>query len=140
MIKYHNKSHSASRMVSRNVTAQTVYQNCFSCNNSKDHLWYRMGYIVIFVRLAGIPNVALLVPPIVHHKRDHAVRAVFATAQQPHSSQKYLLDSKNSPFEYINESTRRNSCLYSDQWHLLGDILTERHELHHYTKLEMINI
>ena len=32
----------------------------------KKHLWQRMGYIVIFNRLAGIPNIALLVPPIVH--------------------------------------------------------------------------
>ena len=38
----------------------------FQRNNSKNYLWYGMGYIVIFNRLAGIPNVVLLVPPMVH--------------------------------------------------------------------------
>ena len=33
------------------------FQNCFSSNNSKNHLWFRIGYIVIFNSLAGIPNV-----------------------------------------------------------------------------------
>ena len=32
----------------------------------QNHLWYRMVYIVIFNRLAGIPYVALLVRPMVH--------------------------------------------------------------------------
>ena len=36
--------------------------------NSKNHLWYRMGYIVIFSRLARIPSIALLVPPVVRRK------------------------------------------------------------------------
>ena len=52
----------------RNVTVQTVFE-LFSCNNSETRLLYRMGYIVIFNRLAGIPNAALLVPPMVHPLR-----------------------------------------------------------------------
>ena len=32
----------------------------------QNHLWHRMVCIVIFNRLAGIPNVALLVRPMVH--------------------------------------------------------------------------
>ena len=35
----------------------------------QNHLWYRMGYIVIFNRLAGIPYVALLVRPMVPNHR-----------------------------------------------------------------------
>ena len=31
----------------------------------QNYQWYRMGYIVIFKRLAGIPNVARLVPLMV---------------------------------------------------------------------------
>ena len=38
---------------------------------SPKHLWYIMGYIVIFNRLAGIPNVVLLVPPMVHKRMQH---------------------------------------------------------------------
>ena len=41
------------------------FQNCFSCYNTENHQCYRMGYIVIFKRLAGIPCVALLVRPMV---------------------------------------------------------------------------
>ena len=41
------------------------FYNCFSCNNSKNHILHRMLYIVIFNRLAVTTNVALLLPPIV---------------------------------------------------------------------------
>ena len=35
------------------------FYNCFSCNNSKNHLWYRMGHTVIFNRFSGNPSVRL---------------------------------------------------------------------------------
>ena len=37
----------------------------FQLLQSEKYQWYRMGYIGIFKRLAGIPNVALLLRPIV---------------------------------------------------------------------------
>ena len=52
------------------------FQNCFSCYNSENHQWYRMGYIVIFKHLAGIPNVALLVLPMVHTCYRHVAHHI----------------------------------------------------------------
>ena len=44
MIKYLNISHSVAKMALRNVIYTSVgFWNCFSCNNSKQYLWYRMG-------------------------------------------------------------------------------------------------
>ena len=50
-------------MFFRNVTVLTVFLNCYSRNNSKNHLCHRMGYIVICIQLPGLPNVALLALP-----------------------------------------------------------------------------
>ena len=66
MTKYHNISDSVPKMVLRNGTVQTFLRIVSAGYNFKNHLWYRMGYIVIFNRLAGIPYVALLVRPMVH--------------------------------------------------------------------------
>ena len=67
MIKDYNISNSLPKSDLTTVTVQMGFSNCFSCNHSKNNpksknnQWYRMGYIVIFNNLAGIPNVALLV-------------------------------------------------------------------------------
>ena len=53
-------------MVLQNVTVQTVYRIVSAVTIPKNHLWYRIGYVVIFNRLARIPNVVLLLPPLVH--------------------------------------------------------------------------
>ena len=37
------------------VTAETILNNTMYCNISKNYLWHRMGYIVIFNHVAGIP-------------------------------------------------------------------------------------
>ena len=47
-----------------------LFPLCFNfriVTNFKAHLWRGMGYNVIFNRLAGITNVALLVPPMVRN-------------------------------------------------------------------------
>ena len=43
-----------------NKSLLLLLYNSFSCNNSKNHQWYRIGYIVIFNRLSRFPNLALL--------------------------------------------------------------------------------
>ena len=66
MFKYHNISYSRQKFVVRNVVSAVQNQNCFSCYNSENYQWYRMGNIVIFKLLARIPNVAVLVRPMVN--------------------------------------------------------------------------
>ena len=45
----------------------------------QNHLWYRMGYIVIFKRLAGIPYVTLLVRPMVYIREQY----IYIAAPEP---------------------------------------------------------
>ena len=57
-------SYSVPNMVSKNFTVQTGFRIILAVTVPKSSL-YRMGYIVILNRLAGIQKVALLVPPMV---------------------------------------------------------------------------
>ena len=67
MIKYHNISNSVRKMGLRKVAVQTVFRIVSAAAIIKIHLWYRIGgYIVIVNCLAGITNVALLLPPMVY--------------------------------------------------------------------------
>ena len=59
-------SDSVPKMVLRNVTVQMFLRIVSAVAIPKPSVVYRMVYIVIFKRLAGIPYVALLVRPMVY--------------------------------------------------------------------------
>ena len=64
MIEYHSISHSIEQIALELL--QLKLKNPVNSNIFKNDIWHRMGYIVIFNHLVEIPNVVLLVPPIVH--------------------------------------------------------------------------
>ena len=56
-------------MVFRIVTVQMVL-DCYSRNYFLKRVWYRRGYIQIFIHLTGISCAALLVASTVHQIED----------------------------------------------------------------------
>ena len=64
--------------------------------------------------------------------QNKSVRALFATAQQPHSRDIFL-NQKNFLFnKLINQQVGILAYKVINGTYLLGDILTDRHELDHY--------
>ena len=64
-------------------------------------------------------------------QKKRSVRALFATEQQPHSRDIFLNQKNVSLDKLINQ--QEGILAYKViKWHMLGDILTDRHELDHY--------
>ena len=64
--------------------------------------------------------------------QKRSVRALFATAQQPHSKDIFL-NKKTLPLDkLINQQEGILAYKVINGTYLLGDILTDRHELDHY--------
>ena len=69
---------------------------------------------------------------IVYTEQMRSVRALFATAQQPHSRHIFL-NQKIIPLDkLINQQEGILAYKVINGTYLLGDILTDRHELDHY--------
>ena len=67
---------------------------------------------------------------IVCTAQKRSVRALFESARQPHSRVTFL-NKKNLPLDkLINQ--QEGTLAYKVITYLLGDILTDRHDLHHY--------
>ena len=69
--------------------------------------------------------------------QKRSVRALFATAQQPHSRDIFL-NQKILPLDkLINNQEGILAYKVINETYLLGDILTDRHELHRYHLLSI---
>ena len=64
--------------------------------------------------------------------QNRPVRAPFETAQQPHSSYVFLNQKIISVNKLINQQEEILAYKVINGMYLLGDILTDRHILHHY--------
>ena len=64
--------------------------------------------------------------------QKRTVRALFATAQQPHSRDIFLYQKILPLDKFINQQEGILAYKVINGTYLLGDILTDRHDLHHY--------